>query len=193
MITFTDLARERILRFLAEQHSQGVCALRLAGDRAEQKLWLVKESDRQPGDRIFDAGGFEVYLDPFSAGQLTGTTVDFIEDLMQSGFRVIFPAPHWDDPLARRVQEVIDTVIAPGVASHGGSVSLVRIEGQTAFISFGGGCQGCGAASVTLKQGVERLLKEGVPEIRRVVDTTDHASGENPYFGSGDTGDSPLT
>ncbi len=193
MLTFTDAAKERVLRFLELQQAQGVSALRIAGNRADHKLWLVRAADRQETDRVFDAGGFEVFLDPMSAANLEGATVDFVEGVMQSGFRVFFPSPSWDDPLAQRVQDVIDTVINPGVAGHGGSVTLHKVENATAFIGFGGGCQGCGAADVTLKQGIERLIREHVPEISRVADLTDHDAGENPYYQRDDAAaESPL-
>ncbi len=193
MLSFTELAKERVIRYLALQRSQGVSALRVAGNRFEHKLWLVRANDRQEDDRVFDGGGFEVYLDPMSAANLEGATVDFVEGMMQSGFRISYPSPSWDDPVAQRVQDVLDQMINPGVAGHGGSVSLERVEDGTAFLSLGGGCQGCGAADVTLKQGIERMIKENVPEITRVVDVTDHAAGENPYFKPNDTsGESPL-
>lgn len=196
MLTFTDIAKERVLRFLEGQRSQGVRALRVAGTRAEPKLWLVRDDDRQEGDRVFDGGGFEVYLDPMSAQQLEGAKVDFVDDVMQSGFRVYFESPTWDDPIAQRVQDVLDTMINPGVAGHGGSVTLKGVEDGRAIIEFGGGCQGCGAADVTLKHGVERMVCEQVPEIAGIVDATDHAAGENPYYDPDarvGTEDSPLT
>lgn len=182
MLTFTDTAKERVLRFIEAQRSQGVGALRIAGNRAEQRLWLVKGEDRRPDDRVQSEEGFDVYLDPLSAGNLEGATVDFVEGVMQSGFRVFYPSPTWDDPLAQRVQEVIDRHINPGVAGHGGSVTLEGVQDGVAIISFGGGCHGCGAADLTLKQGIDRILKEKVPEIKAVQDITDHSTGTNPYY-----------
>ncbi len=193
MLNFTDTARERILSFLEMQKSQGVTALRLMGTRFEHKLWLVRPGDRQENDCVFNADGFEVFLDPASADNFEGATVDFVEGVMQSGFRVFHPSPSWDDPLAQKVQDVLDQHINPGVAGHGGSVTLERVEGDTAFITLGGGCQGCGAADVTLRHGIERMIREHVPEIRSIVDATDHAAGENPYYQREDAGESPLT
>lgn len=195
MVTFTDVAKQRVRRFLEAQQSQGVSALRIAGTRAEPKLWLVREDDRQEADRTFDGGGFDVYLDPLSARHLEGAKVDFVDDVMQSGFRVFFETPSWDDPIAQRVQDVLDTMVNPGVAGHGGNVALRGVEEGRAIIEFGGGCQGCGVADVTLKQGVERMVREQVPEIVAVVDVTDHAAGENPYYDpalAGDEAESPL-
>jgi Fe/S biogenesis protein NfuA len=192
MLSFTEIAKERVLHFLRLQREQGVTALRVAGNRGEQKLWLVKPDDRRSDDTVFDAGGFEVYIDPLSLGNLEGAKVDFVEGVMQSGFRVFYPSPTWDDPVAQRVQDVLDTQVNPGVAGHGGTVSLARVEDGVAYISMGGGCQGCGAADVTLRQGIERMIREQVPEIERVADVTDHASGANPYYSKEEEAESPL-
>lgn len=192
MLNFTETAKTRVLTFLESQREQGVRALRLAGNAAEPKLWLVKDSDRNEGDAVIDTGSFEVFLDPNSAKSLEGATVDFVSNTMQSGFRVFFPSPSWDDPLAQRVQDVIDRQINPNVAMHGGRVSLIGVEENKAIITLEGGCQGCGSADVTLKHGIEVMIQEAVPEITDIVDATDHASGENPYYRANDQGDSPL-
>jgi len=82
----------------------------------------------------------------------------------------------------RRVQQVLDTIINPAVASHGGVVHLLDVANNTVFLEFGGGCQGCGMVSVTLKYGVERTIRSEVPEVGAIMDTTDHAAGRNPYY-----------
>ena len=84
--------------------------------------------------------------------------------------------------LTTRVQELIDSTINPAVAGHGGFVQLIDVKENKVYLQMGGGCQGCGAADVTLKSGIERLIKEEIPEIEEVLDTTDHASGSNPYY-----------
>jgi Fe/S biogenesis protein NfuA len=87
--------------------------------------------------------------------------------------------------LKTRVQELIDTMINPAVAGHGGYVELIDVQDNRVYLQMGGGCQGCGAADITLKSGIERLLKEEIPEIVEILDTTDHASGSNPYYTPG--------
>ena len=77
---------------------------------------------------------------------------------------------------------VLQCDVNPSIASHGGHAELVGIEGATADLRLGGGCQGCGMATVTLSQGIEVAISQAVSEIDRVVDVTDHASGTNPYF-----------
>ena len=94
--------------------------------------------------------------------------------------------------MALAVQKVIDEDINPAVASHGGVVTLLDVRDATAYIQLGGGCQGCGMADVTLKQGIEVRIREMVPSILGVVDTTDHAEGSNPYFRPSKGGRSPY-
>jgi Fe/S biogenesis protein NfuA len=77
---------------------------------------------------------------------------------------------------------LLDTAINPAVAGHGGMVSLLDVKDNTVYLQMGGGCQGCGAADVTLRQGVERMIREEVPEVLEIIDLTDHAAGQNPYY-----------
>jgi len=86
------------------------------------------------------------------------------------------------EEIRRRVQGVLDTVINPAVAAHGGFINLLDVSKNTVFLEFGGGCQGCGMVNVTLKYGVERSIREEVPEVGEILDSTDHASGRNPYY-----------
>jgi Fe-S cluster biogenesis protein NfuA len=86
------------------------------------------------------------------------------------------------DVLREKIQRVLEEQINPGVASHGGYVELLDVTDNNVFLRMGGGCQGCGAADVTLKMGVERLLREEVPQIQNVFDSTDHGAGNNPYY-----------
>ncbi|HJS71294.1 MAG TPA: NifU family protein [Acidimicrobiia bacterium] len=97
-----------------------------------------------------------------------------------------FTAPVGDltGPLVDRVQQVIQEEVNPRIASHGGGAELVSVDGTIAYLRLFGGCQGCGLAQVTLKQGIERIILESIPELSQVVDVTDHASGDNPYYES---------
>jgi Fe/S biogenesis protein NfuA len=89
------------------------------------------------------------------------------------------------EDLMTKVQELIDSTINPAVAGHGGFVQLMEVKDNKVYIQMGGGCQGCGAADVTLKAGIERLIKEELPEVSEVLDTTDHSQGTNPYYTAG--------
>lgn len=87
--------------------------------------------------------------------------------------------------LKTKVQELIDTMINPAVAGHGGFVELIDVQDNRVYLQMGGGCQGCGAADITLKAGIEKLIKEEIPEVTEVLDATDHGSGANPYYTPG--------
>jgi len=104
------------------------------------------------------------------------------ETAILPGFQSESSAADKDDSLAFRVQQVIETMINPGVAGHGGYVTLLGVKSEIAYIKMGGGCQGCGAADLTLKQGIVTTIKAHVPEIQEVLDSTDHAAGENPFY-----------
>jgi Fe/S biogenesis protein NfuA len=92
------------------------------------------------------------------------------------------PTGGLDTDVARRVMAVLDRDVNPAIASHGGHADLAAVDGATAYLRLGGGCQGCGMATVTLSQGIEVAITQAVPEITHVIDVTDHASGTNPYF-----------
>ena len=89
------------------------------------------------------------------------------------------------EELRGKVQELIDTMINPAIAGHGGYVDLIDVQDNRVYLQMGGGCQGCGVADITLKSGIERLIKDELPEVVEVLDTTDHASGANPYYTAG--------
>ena len=86
-----------------------------------------------------------------------------------------------DAEIKEKIQYLLDTAINPAVAGHGGVVSLVDVQERMVYLQMGGGCQGCGMADVTLRQGVEMMIREEVPEVVEIIDVTDHAAGQNPY------------
>ena len=87
--------------------------------------------------------------------------------------------------MKEKIQQLLEESINPAVAGHGGFVQLIDVKDNVVYIQMGGGCQGCGMADVTLKAGIERMIMEEVPEVSEVLDTTDHASGNNPYYTPG--------
>jgi Fe/S biogenesis protein NfuA len=155
------------------------------GPRFRYEIALEDPRDGTEDDLTFDLDGLGVVVDPRSAADLAGATVDLDPTITGGGLRVDNPNEGWQDPVARAVQEVIDRQINPGVGAHGGMVTLVEVRDGTAYMSFGGGCQGCAAVDVTLKQGVETAIRNAVPAISAIVDVTDHAAGVNPYYQHG--------
>jgi Fe/S biogenesis protein NfuA len=191
MLTFTDRAREMILRF-AEALDEPKIRIAVHGSpfAPEYEFALVDE-EPEAEDRVVAMDGFQVLMDQASVERIEGATVEWVENDRGTGFEVHNPnvrklgenAPA--GPLAERVRQVLEARVNPAVASHGGEITLVDVDGDTVYLELGGGCQGCGMARVTLKQGVEKMLKEAIPEIAGIVDVTDHAAGANPYYAAG--------
>jgi Fe-S cluster biogenesis protein NfuA len=89
-----------------------------------------------------------------------------------------------ESKLRESIDRILQEQVNPAVASHGGAISILDVHGDTVFLQMSGGCQGCASASVTLRQGVERTLREQVPTVGDIVDVSDHAAGTNPYYAS---------
>jgi Fe/S biogenesis protein NfuA len=196
MINITEAAYQRISALLADEDRRGLALhLAIAGRRPggfQYKLGLMREDEKGADDVVVDTGSFKVFIDAESAPNLQGATLDFQEDADQSGFKIQNPNPGWTDPKAIAIQKLLDEHINPAVAEHGGYVALLDVKDDIAYVALGGGCQGCGMADVTLKQGIEAVITEEVPGIRQVIDATDHASGTNPYYQPAKGGQSPL-
>ena len=193
-LNFSDKARDMVLSFM-DLDEDGLQALRIAVDGSpfapNYELTLVDADTRSDSDPEVDAGSFTVLVDKASADRLDGATVDFVETVRESGFRItpdpdaLNSAVDGTGPageLAGRVTHVLDTEINPAIAAHGGTINLVDVQGTEIFIEMAGGCQGCAMSRMTLRQGVERMVSQSVPEVTAIHDVTDHASGDNPYF-----------
>jgi Fe-S cluster biogenesis protein NfuA len=89
------------------------------------------------------------------------------------------------DDLIRQIQQIIETRVNPGIASHGGRAELVDVKGTSVYIRMSGGCLGCGAAGITLRHGIERTIRSAFPEVTEVIDVSDHSAGKNPYYKPG--------
>jgi Fe/S biogenesis protein NfuA len=191
MLTFTDRAREMVRTFM-DQGEGELEALRIGVEGSPVaprfELTLVARADRRNDEREVDVGDFAVLVAEESVDRLNGATVDFVERVNESGFEVRAPgspeAARSDPtgPLADRVREVLDAQVNPSIAAHGGQISLVDVKSTEIFLEMSGGCQGCALSRMTLRQGVEKMLRQSVPEITAVHDVTDHAGGQNPYF-----------
>ena len=187
ILIVTDAAAKKIASAKASEDAEEV-ALRVTareeGAKYRYELKLVAADSKGEGDSVINLDEINLYLDSDTAACLCGATLDYVDDISGSGLKFDNPnktalARH---PLGARVQQVLDDQINPGLASHGGAVSLVDIQETRVVLSFGGGCQGCGMVDVTLKDGVTAQLQQQIPEITEVVDVTDHAAGENPYY-----------
>jgi len=192
MLTFTDRAREMVQAFIDQSEGE-LSYLRISSHGSPMapqfELTLVSEAEREDGEVEVDLDGFTVLIPDTSVDALRGATVDFVERVNESGFEVRPAAGAEARPrtvpmgaLAERVREVLDTQVNPAIASHGGAISLVDVQDTEIYLEMSGGCQGCAMSRLTLRQGVERMLRQAIPELTAVHDVTDHASGVNPYF-----------
>lgn len=203
-VNFTRAARQQLDMVLARQPQAAALRILVKNpDSASPQYDMALEpaDTHHGGDTLVEAGGLRVVVDAQSLGAIDGATVDFRDDPLQPGFLVEAPrvepagipdALDVGGPLAAQVQSVIEHHVNPGIASHGGHAELVGVKDDVVYLALGGGCQGCSMASVTLKQGIEQILKQAIPSIRGVVDATDHAHGQNPFYAADKAGESPL-
>jgi len=204
VLNLTEIARQKVLRVRAAETEPEKLALWLeiagvANGKYKYDMYFQPMDYAGPTDVVQRHDDLSVVIPAFSIDKVRGATLDVAGDPIEGG--LVLDNPNSPSPavgaaaagrppadltgdVAQRVLQVLDSQINPSIASHGGHAELVAVEENTAYLRLSGGCQGCGMASVTLSQGIEVVIKESVPEITRVVDVTDHASGENPYFES---------
>lgn len=191
MVTFTDGAKAHVVAYLAEETeplSVRIEVLDSSPLAPQYDLSLIEMSERESSDQVYAQDGFDVVVPRASVELLQGATVDWVESMQGSGFKVVNPniipigEGAADGPLADRVKHVIEMQVNPAIANHGGSVSLIEVRDDVVYLEMMGGCQGCGMAAVTLAQGIRRIIMESVPEVRDIVDVTNHDAGANPYY-----------
>jgi Fe/S biogenesis protein NfuA len=191
MLTFTPRAREMVRTFMEQSEGElGALRIHLSGGSPVApsfELLLVGPEEETDEDLRIDGGGFTVLVDPGSAERLEGAEVDFVQRVNESGFEITpaVPRPEVRAPMgaiADKVQQVLDQQVNPSIAAHGGEILLVDVEGTEIYMQMAGGCQGCAMSRMTLRQGVERMIRQSVPEVTAIHDVTDHASGQNPYY-----------
>ena len=194
MIDISERAQQHFLRLLSQQGAddQGI-RLRVvdAGTPAANcELEFCDRGELTGQEWTIECVGFNFYLDGDSARWLDDASIDFEPNATGGQLNIRAPGikgqqPGADAGVIERVRYVLEAEINPRLASHGGRVSLREIDADgVVFLQFGGGCHGCGMVDVTLKQGVEKTLRERVPEVTAVRDATDHASGAAPYYES---------
>jgi Fe/S biogenesis protein NfuA len=185
-ITVTPAARAKIEAVRSKSgRPDARLRIAIAGRRGGQfvyELDLVAPENAPVADIMFEAAGLGLLVEPGSATNLEGAVIDLDPSALGGALRIDNPNEGWRDPVAARIQEVLDRQINPSVAAHGGFVDLLEVRGGAAYVQLGGGCQGCAQVDVTLRQGIEVAIKAAVPQIVEVIDITDHAAGTNPYF-----------
>lgn len=191
-ITITDAAHDYLAELLSKQDTPGI-GIRIfitqpGTPYAETCIAYCKPGEQKPEDNAVGLASFTAWIDGVSEPFLEDAVVDYATDRM--GGQLTIKAPNAkvpmvseDSPLNERINYYLQTEINPGLASHGGQVSLVDVVDEgIAVLQFGGGCQGCGQADYTLKEGIEKTLLERIPELKGVRDVTDHSNRENAYY-----------
>lgn len=195
-ITITESAQGYLAELLSKQNTDGI-GVRIFVEhpgtpRAECCMAYNQPGEEDSADVKFSYDDFDAFIDAASVPYLEDAVIDYNKD--RFGGQLTFRAPNSKVPkvgadasVEERINYVLQAEINPSLAAHGGMVDLLELieedgVGLTAVLKFGGGCQGCSAVEMTLRQGVEVQLKQQIPELTQVIDDTDHTYAENAYY-----------
>jgi Fe/S biogenesis protein NfuA len=196
-ITITDRAHAQIMELRAAEADGDSLGLRIEvtgvrGADFTYDLAFEPFAEAADDDHRYDDRGLTVVIPADSVANLEGATLDLPSSASQGGLVLRNPnrpetptlgeAIELEGTPEEKVRQLLDRQVNPALASHGGYATLLKVEGTAAHISMGGGCQGCAISAMTLREGIEAAILANVPEITEVVDTTDHAAGENPFY-----------
>lgn len=192
LIRITDTATTYLHDLLASQQGEGI-GVRIFVERpgtphAECCMAYCPAGEQEDADIRYDYSGFHAWIEGKSVKYLEDAVIDYKQDSM--GGQLTFRAPKSrmpdispDASLEEQINYILYSEINPSLASHGGQVQLLELtDDNVAILEFGGGCQGCASVDITLRSGVEKTLKERLPELAGVRDKTDHTQTENAYY-----------
>jgi Fe/S biogenesis protein NfuA len=197
ILELSDAAIEKILEVRATETDPDSLALwiNVSGEQGGAYTYEMELGgllDIDDADIVERHGELTIVVRADSVEKLVGAKLDFNPaglvmtnpntPLPPQARRPDMPEPDLSSPIAQQLVAILEEQINPSLASHGGRADLVAIEDGSAYLRLSGGCQGCGMAAATLSQGIEVAIMEAIPEIERIIDVTDHASGSNPYF-----------
>ncbi|HDS0922133.1 TPA: NfuA family Fe-S biogenesis protein [Stenotrophomonas maltophilia] len=196
MIQISDTAQTYFRKLIEREAVPGMGVRLSAVDagtpRADARLEFAEPADLLGDEWAVDCDGFTLYVASDSVGWMDGADIDIVtnatggQQLTIKAPKIKGEAPADSASLVERVRWVVDNEVNPQLASHGGKVAVQEVSADgVVLLRFGGGCQGCGMADVTLKQGIEKTLMGRVPGITAVRDATDHDSGHAPYIPRG--------
>ncbi len=199
VMSVSDEALATVLDVRAAEDDPGATALRVAITGANMTdftyaLDLCPIAEAEEGDAVYhqgDHGELTVIIPKDSIEKMQGATLDV--PAAAAGGGLVIRNPNTPNPLdgldleltgelPEQIQAVLDQAINPALASHGGFAALVGVDGSKAIVTMGGGCQGCAASAMTLRDGISKMLMDALPEITEVIDATDHNAGENPFY-----------
>lgn len=190
-ITITESAEQYLAGLLAKQDCEGIGIRMFVTDpgtpKAETCIAYCRPGEEQEKDEVMELDSFKAYFDHRSLPFLEDAKVDYADE--KFGGQLTIRAPNSrmprvsdDSPLEDRINYLLYNEINPDLAAHGGVISLEEIVDNVAVLRFGGGCQGCGMADVTLKEGVEKTMLEKIPELKGIRDVTDHSDRSQAYI-----------
>ena len=195
VFTVTPDAIERILELREQEDDPPGLALRVeitgtSGVEYAYDLSFDPIADADDADAQYAQGDLPVIVPAGSIEQLTGATLDIPAG---GGPGLVLRNPNRPDPLsgkhleltgtiAEQVEQLLKEHVNPALAAHGGFAELKGVEDTVVYVTMGGGCQGCAVSAMTLRDGIARSIKEAIPEVTDVIDTTDHDAGENPFY-----------
>ncbi len=198
-LTVSETALATVLEVRAGEDDPGGTALRVAitGSNMTDFVYaldLVAIAEAADDDVVYtqgEHGELSVIVPAGSVEQMTGAVLDVPSNGAAGG--LVIKNPNTPDPLAGldldltgelpdKVTAVLDQAVNPALASHGGFAQLVGVDDTVVYVTMGGGCQGCAASAMTLRDGIKTMLMDSLPEITDVVDATDHSAGENPFY-----------
>lgn len=197
VVGVTDRALERIVEIRAGEDDAGTLALRIEvtgvhGVEYAYDLSFESLAEAEADDHRYTVGELTLLIPANSVEPLRGATLDLPSNPRQGG--LVIRNPNRPDPLAgvgeleltgdvvERLNQLLEQRINPALAAHGGYASLVGVDGATAYVTMGGGCQGCSMSAATLSEGIKVAILDAIPEVTEVVDATNHSLGENPFY-----------
>jgi Fe/S biogenesis protein NfuA len=192
MIEITESGQTYLRELLAKQNCEGIAIRVFVLDggtpKAETCIAFCRPGEQEAEDELFEYPGFNAFVEKRSKPWLSEAVVDFAKDSMGGQLTIRAPNSRMpkigpDSSLQDKINYILYSEINPGLASHGGHITLENLTADNvAVLRFGGGCQGCGQVDLTLKEGVEKALLQQLPELTAVHDVTDHSNQENAYY-----------
>jgi Fe/S biogenesis protein NfuA len=199
VLTVASEALEQILAIRDTEEDPGAICLRVEikgvkGTDFDYDLGWATIAELDAEDDLSVQGGLSVVVAAGSINDMRGATLDVPRSAGQGGFVIKNPnRPAPVNPLDGRsieltgdvpdkVTQLLEEVINPGLAQHGGFAALVGVDDTTVFLTMGGGCQGCAMSAATLRDGITTSILEAIPEVTEVIDVTDHNAGDNPFY-----------
>jgi Fe/S biogenesis protein NfuA len=196
VLAVTESALSQILELRAEEDDGDTLALRVeitgaTGNDFTYDLSFAPIDEAEEGDSVTHQDELPLVVPVDTIVDLRGSTLDLPADSEHGGLvlrnpnkpnPLVGPAVELEGTVEERIRQLLDGSINPALAAHGGFAALLKVEEPQAFVTMGGGCQGCAVSAMTLRDGIQSAIVDNIPEIDEVMDVTDHDAGENPFY-----------